>query len=133
MGGVGSFAEEEEMSPDLVRAEDIEPGEWFVKSKGTFAYLRLSESAVNFLGLDPQYVYGIAFTGNVSKVRAGTPVRPATIRDHLRNVVDRHRHEESVGCTEFSREASEESAALKAMGSHKKRRRTVITIIEDVE
>ena len=101
------------MSEILVRADEIEQGGWFVKKNGHFAYLKLSESSVRFLGLDEDHVHGVCFNGNMTMVRLGALVRQATFGDYLRNIADQDDWERLVGC------------------KPERKRKTVITITEE--
>lgn len=53
----------------LREAKDIPEGGFFTKRTGTFAYLRVSDSAANFLKLDANYIYGVAYNGNMARVK----------------------------------------------------------------
>ena len=86
------------MSPDMVKAQEIEQGEWFVKKNGHYAYMRISDSSARFLTLDScQYVFGVCYTGNIARVRRGTLVHRATIKDHIANIAANANWEEMVG------------------------------------
>lgn len=50
-------------------------------------YKIISESSIKFLKLDPEFVYGIHFRGNVSKVSKDTIVHPGTIGDFVDSFV----------------------------------------------
>ena len=57
----------------------------FRKRTGSFVYLRLSEDAVRILELDPTLVYGVAYNGNIARVKPDTMVEEMSIQDMLAN------------------------------------------------
>ncbi len=68
------------------RVEKIEDGQCFKKMGGTLAYMRISDSAANFLRLDHRYrVYGVAYNGNVSTMWRTTLVESVGISTLLDN------------------------------------------------
>lgn len=67
------------MMADFVHAKTIEQGQCFRKRNGTYAYLRISESAVKFHGLDQDAVYGVSYNGNMARVEADTLVEPVSV------------------------------------------------------
>ena len=84
--------------PNLVPASAISDwGGCFRKRTGEFVYMRLSESSVKFLKLDPDYVYGVCYNGNVAKVKKDTLVVPMTKFDLIRNDLDTRAWERSIG------------------------------------
>lgn len=50
----------------LVPAKDVQDGHFFRKRTGTTPYVRLTESSVRFLKLNPDKVYGVTSYGNVT-------------------------------------------------------------------
>jgi hypothetical protein len=68
----------------VVPAKDIQHA--FRKKTGEFVYLRISESSLKFLGMDTNFVYGITYNGNVTKVEPETLVCPMAIEDMMGNV-----------------------------------------------
>lgn len=67
-----------------IAASDI--GSFFRKKSGDFAYLRISESSIKFLGLDPGYVYGVCHNGNVTKVTPDCQVVPESVETFNKNI-----------------------------------------------
>lgn len=61
---------------DLKPASEIKNGKCFRKKNGEYVYLRISESAVRFLGLDETKVYGVCFNGNVTCLDQDKLVEP---------------------------------------------------------
>lgn len=60
--------------PVRMSARDVPAGQCLRKLTGSHRYLKMSESAVEFLGLDKEKVYGVGYNGNVTVVRKGTKV-----------------------------------------------------------
>lgn len=70
----------------VVKAGKLKRGSFFVKRTGEFAYKTLSADTVKFHGLDPNFVYGVCFNGNMTKVSKETEVCIAGVRDMHRNI-----------------------------------------------
>lgn len=60
--------------PVLVKAKDLPSRCCFRKRTGYFTYIRMSESSIKFLGLQPDKIYGIAYHGNVVIIEPETLV-----------------------------------------------------------
>jgi hypothetical protein len=59
----------------MIPVEEIQQGSCFRKKQGTFAYLRISDSAAKAHKLDYEtHVYGVAYNGNMTRVARGKPV-----------------------------------------------------------
>ena len=75
--------------PHLVPARDIADwGGCFRKRTGSYPHMRISEGAVSFLKLDPNFVYGVCPNGNVSKIDPGTLVAPLPLLALLRHEIE---------------------------------------------
>lgn len=78
-------------------AEEIEQGSCFRKKNGTYAYLRISDSAAKFHGLKHEtHIYGVCFNGNMVDVERGKMVEPVDI-----SVMDENREGEAEWDREF--------------------------------
>jgi len=62
--------------PTLVVARLLDPGDCFRKRNGEFVFLRISDSAVKHSGLDPTFVWGVCYNGNMCKISPDTLVHP---------------------------------------------------------
>lgn len=87
-GGRGKGEQKEtEMRDNLVRADNIGQGNWFVKEGGHRAYLVISHSSARFFNFDQAgKVFGVSCNGNVTRVNGGTMVHPADYTDYLRDI-----------------------------------------------
>lgn len=86
------------MNTKLVPASAISDwGGCFRKKTGSYVYMRLSESSVKFLKLDPDYVYGVCYNGNVAKVKKDTLVVPMPKTGIILNDLDTRAFEKSIG------------------------------------
>ncbi len=56
----------EQNATRLVPAREVQDGHFFRKRTGTVCYVKLTESSVRFLKLDPEKVYGVCDYGNVT-------------------------------------------------------------------
>ena len=66
--------------PTEVCAEAIDEGGFFRKLRGSYIYLRLSESAVYHHGLDPNQIHGVCHNGNMCSVERDKKVVRMTAR-----------------------------------------------------
>ena len=82
-----------------VRARDIRQGGYFKKMKGSYTYLRISESSVKFLKLDPTLIYGVCFNGNVTAVKPDTLVERCTLGDFVKNIDNDREWHDAVGAS----------------------------------
>ena len=57
----------------------------FRKRTGSFVYLRLSDSSVRVLDLEPIFIYGVCYNGNVTRVMPDTLVVEMSLQDMLSN------------------------------------------------
>lgn len=73
-------------NPKTVAARAIAPGQCFRKKTGEYVYLRISESAARFLGLDTSNVHGVCYNGNMCMVKSDVRVVRKEIKDMLGNV-----------------------------------------------
>ena len=63
----------------MCRAHEIKAGNCFLKKHGHYAYLRISDAAVKFYGLNNlAHIYGVCYNGNITKVEKSTLVVPVT-------------------------------------------------------
>ncbi len=86
------------MTTKLVPASAISDwGGCFRKKTGSYVYMRLSESSVKFLKLDPDFVYGVCFNGNVAKVKKDTLVVPMQKVNIVVNDMETRAFERSIG------------------------------------
>lgn len=85
------------MAPVLVPAKEIPYGSWFIKRTGTNAYLRLSDNSAKYHKLNPNRVYGVSLTGNMTDVDPNTLVQPSTYEAYFRNVLATEEWERMVG------------------------------------
>ena len=85
------------MRDSQVEARAITPGKCFLKRKGEYVYVRISESAVKFLGLDGSKVYGVCYNGNVTVIKPDALVTPLEIKDMLANVNAEKKWEKMIG------------------------------------
>jgi len=76
---------EEPKQPKLVAASKVERGQCFRKRTGTYVYLRISESAVRFAGMDEGFVWGVAYNGNLCKVKPETMVYRSLLEEMASN------------------------------------------------
>lgn len=84
--------------PGLVEAQEIPDwGGAFRKERGTYVYLKISKASAAFLKLDPAFIYGVTFNGNVAAVPLKTRVVPMTLKNMLENVAETERWEKDVG------------------------------------
>lgn len=90
---------DKQQNPGTIPVETIPQGGFFTKRTGTTAYLRISDDAARFLKLDVGgFVYGVSYSGNVTRVRRGTWVRPAT-----QETMDANREAEEKWAATFAR------------------------------
>jgi hypothetical protein len=82
---------------ECVSVQDIGDGCFFKKQKGGFVFIRMSESSVRFLKLDPSKVYGVCFNGNVSVLEPETLVVPQTLEDWNNNFASERNWAKLVG------------------------------------
>lgn len=61
---------------ELVEAGSVPDGCRFRKERGETIYLKVSNSAVKWLGLDHGYIYGVCTNGNICKIEFGKLVVP---------------------------------------------------------
>lgn len=86
-------------NPTAVPASEISDfGGCFRKPGGTSVYMRMSESAVRFLGLNQEVVYGISVNGNVAVLYQENLVVPMFHEDLLKDVEQTRSWERSIGC-----------------------------------
>lgn len=86
----------------LVEARELRGGECFKKRTGTYAYIKVSRSALKFMGLDPNEIWGTCFNGNVTKMEPHTKVARVSVRDVYKNMLEIDEWEEMVGCKDRS-------------------------------
>jgi len=91
-----------QMDDNLIPAKDLKRGDLFKKRTGSYTYLRISPSAVKFLGRDPEEIWGVSFNGNVAQLKPDTLVRPVSMRDMHQNLVDLDEWEGMIGCKDRS-------------------------------
>jgi hypothetical protein len=85
----------EDAQVQAVPVQSIQPGSWFRKKHGTYAYLRIGADSAKAMSLDWEArIYGVAFNGNMVAVKPDTEVIPCTILTYLRNVSD----QEDLNC-----------------------------------
>jgi hypothetical protein len=77
--------------PEPVPARAIPRGGFFRKRRGEMAYLRISDSAVKYLRLDREKVYGVGYNGNVSVMEPDKLVIRTTVEQFLENIGDEQR------------------------------------------
>jgi hypothetical protein len=70
----------------LIEASNINHGEYFRKKNGTYVYLRISESSLRFINIDPAEIYGVCFNGNIACVNRSTLVERCRFDDFKKNV-----------------------------------------------
>lgn len=80
-----------------VRANEIAAGQFFRKRRGTYVYMRISASAVRYLQLPADKVYGVCFNGNVAAVAPDTRITPCTVADFAQNIEDDRAWHRQVG------------------------------------
>lgn len=90
----------------LVRADEIEAGEHFVKRtagiKG-YAYLRISDSALKYYRLNGErHIYGVCYNGNMSAVERTKMVWRVPAAQMEINRGTERQWEEDMGCDESS-------------------------------
>lgn len=80
-----------------VRAGTIQQGRFFKKLKGSYTYLRISESAVRFMKLNPDKVWGVCFNGNITDVNPDTLVEKCSLGDFVKNIDEDRQWHVDVG------------------------------------
>jgi hypothetical protein len=86
-------------NPGMIPVETIPQGGFFTKRTGSTAYLRVSDNASKFLKLDVEvFVYGVSYSGSVTRVKRGTWVRPTT-----QKAMDANRADEEQWSATFAR------------------------------
>lgn len=75
---------------EIIRVGDIQTWAGFFRKKaGKYVYLRISDSAMGYLGLNgDNNVVGVAFNGNVCVLDSDTEVVQCDVLDMVRNVID---------------------------------------------
>ena len=63
----------------FVQVKYLGAGDCFVKKQGEYVYIKMSESSVKHLNLDPMKCYGMCFNGNTTTMEPDTLVSPSTI------------------------------------------------------
>lgn len=81
----------------MVKASEIQQGQFFRKRRGTYVYLRVSESSVRFLKLPEDKIYGVCFNGNVAVVDPDTFVERCVVGDFVKNIEDQDAWHQMVG------------------------------------
>lgn len=76
------------MKCELVQAKDLDPGEPFKKRTGSYVHIKLSESSVKWMGLDPNFIWGVTHNGNVSKLKPNKLVAPSSLIAMIKNTMD---------------------------------------------
>lgn len=71
----------------IINASQLQDGELFCRERGTYVYLKISDSAVRFLGLNVERVYGITFNGNVAITEKQDKVRRASLYEFEDNAM----------------------------------------------
>lgn len=89
----------------LVEAQNIPDwGGAFRKPRGEYVYLRVSKASAKFFGLDENFVYGVTFNGNMTRVPLKQQVVQMSLKSMLQNVETTETWERNV----CNREPSEE-------------------------
>lgn len=70
MAKLGAWSAQQK--PNTIPAREVKVA--FRKPTGSYVYLRLSESSVDYLKLDPNWVYGVCYNGNVAKMKPDAKV-----------------------------------------------------------
>ncbi len=81
-----------------MKAIDIAQGSYFRKMTGTYVYLRISDASVKYLGLDTDWIYGVCFNGNITRLQPNKPVIAESVNSFLKNTEeDKTWHESIIG------------------------------------
>lgn len=70
----------------MILVEEIESGCFFRKQSGRYAYMRMSDSSAEFIGLDRSFIYGVSFNGSVTRVKRGTVVVSVAVDEFIANI-----------------------------------------------
>lgn len=125
----------------IVKACDIPDGGWFKKEKGTYVYLRISESSAQWAAFNTNYIWGVCFNGNITKVLKHNTVCQANYQDYLNNISESDRWENKMGCQNRSNYGSTQQklkehlslASSLALGWPKWKQDLLCSVIKGIE
>ncbi len=81
----------------MIQVSDIPQGGFFRLKGGSYTYIRLSESAILYHEMNPNFIYGVLHNGNMKMLDPGTMVHVMCPGDFMSNIEDSTEWEKAVG------------------------------------